>query len=102
MLFGLAIILLDSPNSVHAPPRRRWIDNAGGRVAKTETSAEWPTRSPGGLVMSIVLGAGPTAIAKTTLSDAPNDPFEVHDLACAVSSGRRSPRGCMHEVRMAS
>src|SRR3954462_11098430 len=34
LLFGLAIILLDSPSSVHAPPRRRWIDNAGGRVAK--------------------------------------------------------------------
>jgi hypothetical protein len=31
--------------------------------------------------MRIVLGGGPTAIAKTTLSSAPNDPFEVQDLA---------------------
>jgi hypothetical protein len=31
--------------------------------------------------MSIVLGAGPTAIAKTTLSKAANNPFEVQDLA---------------------
>jgi len=31
--------------------------------------------------MRIVLGLGPIAIAKKTLSTAPNDPIEVHDLA---------------------